>query len=767
MPHWLVPKDAARRDGVVKRFAAPFWRVDFPRPMMASACTTGPRSLRVECMFYRQDDLAGLIWASEDRVDHPLLRYETSRDYRRCRLSFRWRSSGVRRLDETHGPTLTIEGRDAAGAARTWLVRLWNYASGGPEDAAVALDFADLRAGFAPGGEPVFAGDVDRMFISLVAPGYTQAGLPLAALAEGWAELSDIACEGSGSVLAIGDVLVPEHRLRIATGYDDLYHLTPERVLRSIVALGYRGLINHYVGMSHYFRLGADPGSGSGAGLKVDAGAALNRPCAAWHRDFAERAHVLGFGIIWSLSYELLDQHCPEDWKQRAADGSPALTGWVPPSALLSPANGAAMAYLQAVAATFAGIAASAGMRVRFQVGEPWWWVTADGRICLYDDAAVARFAPAEIADVRQALSAAQVATLDAAGAVLAESTAALYAAVKAVAPDAQTLLLAYLPTVLDAEAPEVKRANLPTGWAAPAFDVLQLEDYDWASLGAHGATARGVAEATVRLGYPVPEQHYFAGFVLRTEDKAQWHAIAEAAERAFARGTAAVFAWALPQVMRDGFVWFGSEEEGVEAFDDVLFPIAIGREASVEPAFSTAIVETAGGAEQRNADWADARMRFDAGPGVRGEVELQALIAFFRARRGAAKGFRFRDPFDDSSNGMTGAPGAADQLIGTGDGVRTDFALVKDYEGQERRITRPVPASVRLSVDGMERIGGWMLGEKGVVSFEAAPAAGAAVRAGFRFDVPVRFAEDRLQVSRATYLAGEAASVPLVEVRE
>jgi uncharacterized protein (TIGR02217 family) len=40
-------------------------------------------------------------------------------------------------------------------------------------------------------------------------------------------------------------------------------------------------------------------------------------------------------------------------------------------------------------------------------------------------------------------------------------------------------------------------------------------------------------------------------------------------------------------------------------------------------------------------------------------------------------------------------------------------------------------------------------------------------VRASFDFDVPVRFAEDRLLFSRATFEAGEIASVPLVEVRE
>ena len=45
-------------------------------------------------------------------------------------------------------------------------------------------------------------------------------------------------------------------------------------------------------------------------------------------------------------------------------------------------------------------------------------------------------------------------------------------------------------------------------------------------------------------------------------------------------------------------------------------------------------------------------------GPGVRGEADLHDLIAFFRARRGAAVGFRLEDPFDNSSNGMTARRG-------------------------------------------------------------------------------------------------------------
>ena len=48
-----------------------------------------------------------------------------------------------------------------------------------------------------------------------------------------------------------------------------------------------------------------------------------------------------------------------------------------------------------------------------------------------------------------------------------------------------------------------------------------------------------------------------------------------------------------------------------------------------------------------------------------------------------------------------------------------------------------------------------------------AAPAEGAVIRAGFLFDVPVRFAEDRLDVTGVNFAAGEAPSVPLIELRE
>lgn len=206
-------------------------------------------------------------------------------------------------------------------------------------------------------------------------------------------------------------------------------------------------------------------------------------------------------------------------------------------------------------------------------------------------------------------------------------------------------------------------------------------------------------------------------------------------------------------------------------AFDDLSYPLALGSDAGISPEFSTSIAVTASGFERRSSLWSDARLRFDVGPGVRSEAELGTLIAFFRARRGAARGFRLRDPSDFSSNGMTGTPGMADQYLGTGDGLTGSFPLVKRYgfgeDAQVRRITRPAAPSLRVSLDGLLQADGWTLGPGGLVVFDVAPAPGVVVRAGYLFDVPVRFAEDRLDVSGAAFAAGEAPSVPVVEVRE
>ena len=742
--------------------------------MMASVVTTAPDALRVDAVFMSQGDLAGLIWESDDRLDHPLLAYKSDHDYTGATLSFRWRSAGVIPLDAVNGPTLTIEGKDAAGAERTWFVRMWNWAEGTPSDALVTLPFSELTEGWAADGELVHVATIERMFISLVAPAFVPGSTaPLAAPAEGWVELTGIVCTGSRAMLEIGDVIVPPHGLACATAYDDSCNQTPARLVRGLRGLGYRGSVLHYLGMSHFFRLVAFAG-----GYIVESSATqFCTPAAAWHRDFFARCADEGYRPIASLSYEVLAQHCPTGWQQCAFDGAPARTGWVPPSALLSPAKASAMGWLKRMAVAAARLMQDGGVPVRIQIGEPWWWVDGDQRIYLYDAAAKTTFggSPPEISDLSGTLTAVQLALLDQAGAVLAASTLAVRDAVRAeVAPSsAEVLLLAFLPTVLDPELPEVRRANLPAGWSHPAFDRLQIEDYDWLTAGADAHRRAAYAAVNARLGYPPAEQDYLAGFVPAGASTDLWLRIDAGIDEARARQAREIFVWALPQVCRDGFVRLPNSEEPdtMQAFDDVPYPLALGRDAMITPEFSTSVSVTASGFERRNSLWSNARLRFDVGPGIRSEHELGELIAFFRARRGAARGFRLRDPSDFTTNAMTAEPAPTDQLLGTGNGVTSTFALIKRYgddeDGQVRRITRPVPGSVTISLGDTPITTGWTLADHGMIVFTAPPGDGVEVRAGFRFDVPVRFAQDHLDVSGASFAAGEAPSVPVIEIRE
>lgn len=770
MAFWLAKTRQGQDFDYLQRFDPRFWTVDFPRPTMASVTATAHDALRVDLEIHHADALVGLIWESADRFDHPLLAYATDRDYSRTTLSFRWRSAGVLPLDAVNGPTLTIEGRDASGAARTWYVRIWNYADGAPDDAQIVLPFSELRGGWMADGELVYPGDIDRMFLSLVAPGHNSASHALLpARADGWAEMTEIVCDGDRAMLTIGDVLVPPHDLGMATAYDDSYNLTPQRLLRGVLGLGYRGAIIHYVGMSHYFRLAPQAGS-----LLVAEPASLCGPCAAWHSAFFGECARLGYQPIVSLSYELFAEHCPSAWAQRAHDGGQALTGWVPPSTLLSPANAVAMGWLQDVGAAFTALVLAEGLPVHFQIGEPWWWVTPAGKICLYDAAVVAALGTVpEIADLSAALNPAQLALLDWAGETLAASTAALRDRVElAAGGSATTCLLVFTPTVLDAARPELRRANMPTGWASPAYDRLQVEDYDWLTEGAEALRRQAYTTVQQRLGYPLANQDYLAGFVLQAASAdAAWPRIDAGIEEATARGVARRFVWALPQINRDGYTRLPTTEgDDMQAFDDVLYPLAPGRDAGVSPEFSTSIALTASGHERRNSHWSDARLRYDVGPGIRSEAELGLLLEFFRARRGAARGFRLADPFDFSSKSMTGTPTMLDQVIGTGDGLKASFRLAKSYgsgaDPQVRPITRPRAGSIVVSVNGV-LAAGWTLASGGQIVFAQAPAAGALVRAGFLFDVPVRFAEDRLDITAVNFSAGEAPSVPLIEIRE
>jgi uncharacterized protein (TIGR02217 family) len=203
-------------------------------------------------------------------------------------------------------------------------------------------------------------------------------------------------------------------------------------------------------------------------------------------------------------------------------------------------------------------------------------------------------------------------------------------------------------------------------------------------------------------------------------------------------------------------------------AFHPIRFPIDVALGARGGPERRTDVTTLAGGGEQRNSRWRHSRRRYNAGYGIKSRADMAAVLQFFEERRGRLHGFLWRDGLDHSSGGAL--PTALDQAIGTGDGSRVTFQLTKRYganfDPYLRPITRPVMGSVRVAVGGVELATGWTVdGATGLVSFVVPPAMGAAVTAGFLFEVPVRFDTDRLDVELHSFDGAEVPSIPLVEI--
>ena len=208
-------------------------------------------------------------------------------------------------------------------------------------------------------------------------------------------------------------------------------------------------------------------------------------------------------------------------------------------------------------------------------------------------------------------------------------------------------------------------------------------------------------------------------------------------------------------------------------AFHEVRFPANLSFGTIGGPERRTEVVTLSNGFEERNTPWAHSRRRYDAGFGMRSLTDIETLISFFEARQGQLNAFRWKDWSDFKSSPNDREIEFDDQVIGYGDGETTVFQLVKTYrsgtQSYTRPIRKPVLGSVRVGIQGdlsTDTIDYVLDEEAGTITFFSPPGEGATVTAGFEFDVPVRFDTDRIQISVASFKAGEIPTVPIVEIR-
>lgn len=186
-------------------------------------------------------------------------------------------------------------------------------------------------------------------------------------------------------------------------------------------------------------------------------------------------------------------------------------------------------------------------------------------------------------------------------------------------------------------------------------------------------------------------------------------------------------------------------------AFDEVQLPTNLAAGAKGGPGFSTRVVQTGSGYEYRNAMWSVGLARYNIGHGLKHEADMIALIAFFRARQGKARGFRFKDWSDYQA---TSQP-----IFQNPDG---DYQLAVQYFDSVNPVTRwiskPVVGTVTFSEPGISLDYTTGICTGGVLD-------GTQTWSG-QFDVPVRFDTDQMEYTTHFFDVLEWAQIPLVEVR-
>lgn len=212
-------------------------------------------------------------------------------------------------------------------------------------------------------------------------------------------------------------------------------------------------------------------------------------------------------------------------------------------------------------------------------------------------------------------------------------------------------------------------------------------------------------------------------------------------------------------------------------AFIETRFPVNISLGSAGGPRFNTVVTVNPGGFEKRQAFFPTAIHEYDAAVGAKTQADIEALIAFFHAVQGSKTGFRWKDWTDYKSTGVQGVVADTDQTIGTGDGATTTFQLTKTYlsatggTSNVRTITKPVAGTTVVSYNDVSQPSGWSVDTTtGIVTTTGAQATGVVIKAGFEFDVPVRFATDSLNLTQRSRNCADGliftTSIPVVEIR-
>ncbi len=192
------------------------------------------------------------------------------------------------------------------------------------------------------------------------------------------------------------------------------------------------------------------------------------------------------------------------------------------------------------------------------------------------------------------------------------------------------------------------------------------------------------------------------------------------------------------------------------------VFPTLPGLGWSVKktPVWSTRRAGHVSGREVRAANFANPLWRFELTYEVlRADSlhnELQTLMGFYLTQRGSYGAFLFQD---QSDNQVTG------QVIGTGDGITTQFQLVRSLGGFVEPVGG-VTGGVQIQFNGANQAAGWSLVAPNIIQFASPPAPGIRISASFPFYYLCRFDGDEQEYENFMSQLWSLQSCKLISVR-
>ena len=195
-------------------------------------------------------------------------------------------------------------------------------------------------------------------------------------------------------------------------------------------------------------------------------------------------------------------------------------------------------------------------------------------------------------------------------------------------------------------------------------------------------------------------------------------------------------------------------------SFHEISFLPEIAYGATGGPEFSTDVITSSSGFEQRNINWLQERNRYNLAPAIKTKEQLEYLLGFFRLNKGRAIGFRFKDWADYQIK---------NQEIAVADGKLSEFQLIKSYHYSSykaiRKIVKPIINTIKVYADN-HLVFPMINSRNGLIKFQDPPAAGISIRVEGEFDVAVRFDIDHLVTSIENYGVYSHHDIPLIELK-